>query len=198
MNVTFADESLSEIFAEEEDEEVVHGSISIEEQDICAICHEDFSGDLYTLPECSHIFHTNCIMTWFRMNHNTCPLCNNCGVNKLKDIGSVDYGIRNAAFMNYKRARAFSRKKNAPESLKKQITTLKKYEDKQKQFMKEFREFKKSIPNDMTVQNILTKNRKLRMKKWRLERGIRRRKTLIGFTCPNITNIIIPVKKTFD
>lgn len=25
--------------------------------DKCAICHEDFSGDLYTLPECSHIFH---------------------------------------------------------------------------------------------------------------------------------------------
>lgn len=198
MNVTFADE-IEEELAEElaEVEEVIPESVSVEE-DICAICHEDFSGDLYTLPECSHIFHTNCIMTWFRMNHNTCPLCNNCGVNKLKDIGSVDYGIRNAAFMNYKRARAFSRKKNAPESLKKQITALKKYEDKRKQFMKEFREFKKSIPNDMTVQNIITKNSKLRRKKWRLARGIRRRKTLIGFTCPNITNIIIPVKKTFD
>jgi len=198
MNVTFADE-IEEELAEElvEVEEVIPESVSVEE-DICAICHEDFSGDLYTLPECSHIFHTNCIMTWFRMNHNTCPLCNNCGVNKLKDIGSVDYGIRNAAFMNYKRARAFSRRKNAPESLKKQITALKKYEDKRKQFMKEFREFKKSIPNDMTVQNIITKNSKLRRKKWRLARGIRRRKTLIGFTCPNITNIIIPVKKTFD
>lgn len=114
MNVTFADE-IEEELAEElaEVEEVIPESVSVEE-DICAICHEDFSGDLYTLPECSHIFHTNCIMTWFRMNHNTCPLCNNCGVNKLKDIGSVDYGIRNAAFMNYKRARAFSRKKKCP------------------------------------------------------------------------------------
>ena len=194
MNVSFIDESEDEI---DEVDEVVEVTPVVEE-DICAICHEDFSGDLYTLPECAHIFHTNCIMTWFRMNHNTCPLCNNCGVNKLKDIGSVDYGMRNAAFMNYKRARAFSRRKNAPESLKKQITSLKKYEDKQKQFMKEFQEFKKSIPDDMTVQNILTKNSKLRRKKWRLQRGINRRKTLIGFNCPNITNIIIPVKKNFD
>jgi len=189
MNVTFIDES------EEEETEVIPVDV---EGDICAICQEDFSGDLYTLPECSHIFHTNCIMTWFRMNKSSCPLCMNCGVNSLKDIKNLDYGMRNAAFMNYKRARAFSRRKNAPESLKKQITALKKYEDKQKQFMKEFREFKKSIPEDMTVQNILTKNSNLRRKKWRLSRGVRRRKTLIGFTCPNITNIIIPVKKTFD
>ena len=195
MNVTFIDESLSEIFAEEEDEEVVHESISVVEQDICAICHEDFSGDLYTLPECSHIFHTNCIMTWFRMDKSSCPLCNNCGVNSLKDMEKLAWGRRNAAFMNYKRARAFSRKKNAPESLKKQIIALRKYEDNQKQFMKEFQEFKNSIPEDMTVQSIITKNSKLRRKKWRLQRGIRRRKTLIGFTCPNITNIIIPVKK---
>jgi len=197
MNVTFIDESLSEIFAEDEDEEVIHESVSVEE-DICAICQEDFSGDLYTLPECSHIFHTNCIMTWFRMDKSSCPLCMNCGVNSLKDMEKLTWGRRNAAFMNYKRARAFSRKKNAPESLKKQITALRKYEDKQKQFMKEFREFKQSIPEGMTAQSILTKNSKLRRKKWRLQRGIRRRKTLIGFTCGDITTIIIPVKKTFD
>ena len=200
MNVTFADELADELAEELADElaeveevsEVIPVSV---EEDICAICHEDFSGDLYTLPECSHIFHTNCIMTWFRMSKSSCPLCNNCGVNSLKDMEKLDWGIRNAAFMNYKRAQAFSRRKNAPESLKKQITALRKYVDKQKLFMKEYKEFKKSIPEGMTAQSILTKNCKLRRKKWRLQRGIRRRKTLIGFSCPNITNIIIPVKK---
>jgi len=195
MNVTFLDESLSE--GEIEDEVFEVPPVSVEE-DICAICQEDFSGDLYTLPECAHIFHTNCIMTWFRMDKSSCPLCMNSGVNSLKDIKNIEWRRRSAALMNFKRARALSRKKNAPESLKKQITSLKKYEDKQKQFMKEFQEFKKSMPEDMTVQNILTKNSKLRRKKWRLQRGINRRKTLIGFNCPNITNIIIPVKKTFD
>merc|ERR1712166_314928 len=57
-----------------------------EDQDICAICHEDFTGELYTLPECSHIFHTNCIMTWFRMKKTSCPLCNNNGVNSMKHM----------------------------------------------------------------------------------------------------------------
>ena len=129
MNVTFIDESEDEI------DEVVEVTPVVVE-DICAICHEDFSGDLYTLPECSHIFHTNCIMTWFRMNKSSCPLCMNCGVNSLKDMKNLDWGIRNAALMNYKRAQSFSRRKNAPESLKKQIIALRKYEDKQKQFMK--------------------------------------------------------------
>ena len=194
MNVTFIDEDLSEEEIDGVDEVM---PVNVEE-DICAICHEDFSGDLYTLPECSHIFHTNCIMTWFRMNKSSCPLCNNCGVNSLKDIKNLGFGIRNAALMNYKRAQSFSKRKNAPQSLKKQITALRKYEDKQKQFMKEFREFKKSIHEGMTAQSIITKNNNLRRKKWRLQRGIRRRKTLIGFSCPNITNIIIPVKKNFD
>ena len=47
--------------------------------ELCAICHENIDlndGSIYTLPECNHSYHTNCIMTWFRMGKNTCPLCN--------------------------------------------------------------------------------------------------------------------------
>ena len=53
------------------------------EIDICSICHEPLSNSeqIYTLPECSHKFHTNCIMHWFRTDHNRCPLCNNEGIN---------------------------------------------------------------------------------------------------------------------
>lgn len=42
--------------------------------DICTICHEDLSANLYSLPECDHTYHVNCIMRWFRSNHNTCHL----------------------------------------------------------------------------------------------------------------------------
>ena len=49
--------------------------------DICAICQEDLCGNIYELPECGHKYHTNCIMHWFRTNHNTCPLCQNQGIN---------------------------------------------------------------------------------------------------------------------
>ena len=50
--------------------------------DICAICHENLGEEnIYNLPECCHNFHTNCIMTWFRAGHDRCPLCNNKGIN---------------------------------------------------------------------------------------------------------------------
>ena len=53
--------------------------------DLCAICHENIDSNnnsIYTLPECNHVYHTNCIMTWFRTGKNSCPLCNNRGVNQ--------------------------------------------------------------------------------------------------------------------
>ena len=31
---------------------------STEDIDICSICHENLTGDLYILPECSHKYHT--------------------------------------------------------------------------------------------------------------------------------------------
>ena len=34
--------------------------------DNCAICREKLENNTYTVPECNHKFHTNCIMTWFR------------------------------------------------------------------------------------------------------------------------------------
>ena len=172
---------------------------SPENQDICAICHEEFSGDLYTLPECSHVFHTNCIMTWFRMNKSTCPLCNNCGVNSLKDMEKVSWGRRNNAFIQYKRLRAFSRRKNAPKELKDKIARIKKYEDKEKKFFEDFKQFKNSKPSpDLTVNEIVKKYNNMRKKKWKIRWDLRKRKQLIGFTSNNITNIIIPVKKYYD
>ena len=172
---------------------------SPENQDICAICHEEFSGDLYTLPECSHIFHTNCIMTWFRMNKSTCPLCNNCGVNSVKDMEKISWGRRNNAFIQYKRLRAFSRRKNAPKELKDKIARIKKYEDKEKKFFEDFKKFKNSKPDsELTVNEIIKKYNNMRRKKWKMRWDLRKKKQLIGFTSNNITNIIIPIKKYYD
>ena len=48
-------------------------------QEICVICQDVLDNgeeQIYRLPECSHGYHTNCIMTWFKTCHNTkCPLC---------------------------------------------------------------------------------------------------------------------------
>lgn len=49
----------------------------------CAICMNSITAaneieiftSHYTLPECGHIFHTNCIISWFRQGSSICPMC---------------------------------------------------------------------------------------------------------------------------
>lgn len=45
----------------------------------CSVCLGAFNADdsLKLLPECSHAFHSDCILFWFRL-HSTCPLCRAC------------------------------------------------------------------------------------------------------------------------
>ena len=169
---------------------------SNEFHDICAICHDELSGDMYTLPECSHVFHTNCIMTWFRMKKSSCPLCNNCGVNNFKDLEKVSWRDRDRAFAEYKRLRAFSRRKTAPKELQKKMNDIKKLEEKEKKIKKEFQDFKKNIPPDnLTVKQIVTKYNDMRSKTYKIKWKLRKKKQLIGFSSNNIINIIIPVKQ---
>lgn len=96
--------------------------------DKCAICHEELINETYKLPECNHIFHTNCIMTWFRAptGNNKCPLCNNSGINNLKDLDNLHWSHRHIAEQNYKRVRASSRRKDCPKHIKKMVEKLKK------------------------------------------------------------------------
>tara|TARA_Y100001970_G_C14259451_1_gene878599 strand:- start:1646 stop:2161 length:516 start_codon:yes stop_codon:yes gene_type:complete len=164
--------------------------------DICAICHENLESETYTLPECNHTFHTNCIMTWFRAptGSNKCPLCNNSGVNKLSDLNNIHWSERQRAEENYKRVRASSRSKNCPKHILKMIEKLKKIEKQQKDRNKKFKEFKKSKYPDKTASEIQKEYCKFRREKWRLYRRIRRQKALIGFQ-QNVVNIIIPVKQ---
>ena len=50
--------------------------------DKCCICQTLLSEkNYYPLPECGHIFHTECIISWFRHGKENCPLC--------MDLGSV-------------------------------------------------------------------------------------------------------------
>ena len=46
----------------------------------CPICYEPFDMEqIFSLPECGHTFHTNCIYHWARLGNNNCPYCNNTG-----------------------------------------------------------------------------------------------------------------------
>jgi hypothetical protein len=44
----------------------------------CSICLADYTDSdlLRLLPECNHLFHSQCIDPWFKL-HTTCPVCRN-------------------------------------------------------------------------------------------------------------------------
>ena len=48
---------------------------NIDFQEVCSICHDNLSDDLVKLP-CGHIFHSDCILEWFKKKNN-CPYCTN-------------------------------------------------------------------------------------------------------------------------
>lgn len=176
--------------------------------ELCAICHEnmniiDNNDVMYELPECKHYFHTNCILTWFRCGHNTCPLCNNEGINNNNSmsINLISNTLDNYSWQykrkllndNYIEMRRFSRKKNAPKILKKKVEKLKKTEEQYKVLTKKVNSFINSKPENMKVKNIISKARIYRNKKWQLRRKICKMKTYIGLSNP-VINIIIPKK----
>ncbi len=162
-------------------------------EELCCICHENLD-EKYTLPECGHKYHTNCIITWFRMGKNNCPLCNNKGINSLQQIDSnTNWSQRRTAYENYKKLRVISRKKDAPKNLKLSVNRLKKIEEKHKVIVQDLKKFKIDKHIEMTGKEVVDRFNKLRRKRWSLRWKIRRLKELIGFQ-QNITNIIIPIK----
>jgi len=163
--------------------------------DICAICREDLTTDIYIIPECSHKYHTNCLVTWFRCGHNRCPLCNDQGINATNSIGveNSSWYARQSAIENYKRLRCTARGKDAPKELKKKVGRLKVSETKLKVAQRERAEFLQGTHPDLTGREIIARGRKFRRQIRGFQRRIRRMKLVIGYRRP--TPIIIPIKR---
>tara|TARA_B110001450_G_C17343948_1_gene368653 strand:+ start:77 stop:607 length:531 start_codon:yes stop_codon:yes gene_type:complete len=154
--------------------------------DICAICHEDLSDNLYSLPECNHTYHVNCIMHWFRTNHNTCPLCQNQGINYTQayneSLALSNYSERILWKEYYKNACRYAKKKNADKEIVKRIKAIKKSEISNKNAKKKFREWKQNQPTTgLTNGEIMKQHTKLRSNKWKRFSSLRKRKIAIGY-----------------
>ena len=157
--------------------------------EICAICHEILNDKLYTLPECSHVFHTNCIMHWFRAQHNTCPLCMHHGINGNSDF-NLTFGSRAAALENYKKLRRQSRRKDAPKDLKKAINRIKKIEQRHKKLKEAFKKFKNTIPPPGKTYREIHKEWMKQSRKcwgWSLKNELNQAKIALG------ANSVIPI-----
>jgi hypothetical protein len=153
--------------------------------DICAICHEDLSNNLYSLPECDHTYHVNCIMHWFRTNHNTCPLCQNQGINYQQAYNlqnTLGYSDRILWKDYYRNACCYARKKNADKEIVKRIKAIKKTEETEKKKKKKFREWRQKQPTTgVTNGGIMKEYTKLRSGRWRRSSLLRRRKAATGY-----------------
>ena len=105
------------------------------EEDCCVICLNNFNTEepTYTIEECKHKFHTNCLLQWFRTNNNSCPTCRNINNNPT-------YFERKHKF---KLISNYSRRKNANTYV---VSIMKKYKKQQELVKKhnlEFKNFKK-------------------------------------------------------
>ena len=162
----------------------------------CVICHETNGEQVYCIPECNHKYHTNCIMTWFRAGHNTCPLCNNKGINaQTQNVQTQPTSLidRLKALENYKELRKDSRRKDAPNELKRSVKSLRRMEAKMQANRKRKKEFMTSKHPCLTGRELLNKHTEIKREGCRIERVIRRKKLLIGLSKRTV-DIIIPVK----
>ena len=94
--------------------------------DICAICREtlDDNSQVFSLPECEHKFHTECIVHWFRYGRQTCPLCNNNGAGSQPAYTS--------RFIKLKHLRRYSLTRECSPFIKQQFKLLRQHEYRQK------------------------------------------------------------------
>jgi hypothetical protein len=106
-----------------------------EHKDCCIICLNDFNLEepTYTIEECRHKFHTNCLLKWFISNNSSCPTCRNINNNP-------SYFERKHKF---KFITNYSRRKNANIYVKSIMKKYKKQQEVVKHHDLELKNFKK-------------------------------------------------------
>ena len=127
---------------------------------ICSICLSTINeNDKYTL-ECGHIFHTKCIVTWFRNSNGNCPCC---WKNTKKKI--CYFGVWGRPYIDTrcKKLEKYSKKEDN-KKLKNQVDRLNKKVDEYNTIIKERKEFKKTREYISSMKTINALNRKINNK----------------------------------
>ena len=137
------------------------------ENNQCAICLETINSDdssrSYKI-DCNHEFHTDCIMKWFRLGNSNCPLCNDSPNINQYSYTFYSYGTSTYIDERCKVIKKLSRKKDAPEELKKHIEKLKTLETEFKEADKARIEYLKK-PEVKEYKKIIAQNNRLKWKK---------------------------------
>lgn len=132
---------------------------------ICPICVNPIKDDNYTISECNHSFHLECIIKWWRSPRfdgctGTCPLCRS---------GPSQICVRAETIEKGRFVRKLSRKKNTPTVVKNLVKKIKEYEKKQKIHNRKTNAFYRS----KQYKNFSRKMRNFDNKRWHYRTKIR-------------------------
>ena len=159
-------------------------NIDVNPNEECMICKEELQcSQCYTLPECNHTYHTNCLITWFRNGDSRCPYCGNKGINN-KDASltrldrSKYYSIHyeKQSLIDIKKI-VYSKKYDTDKNClntRKLFDKITELEAKYKNECEKYNEFKQSLKLSPTLYNDAKKKMgKMSTKKWKLAAQIR-------------------------
>ena len=136
--------------------------------EICAICQRDMSDNKYTLPECGHAFHLDCLMMWFRspreyrQDFGSCPMCRTLPANP------IGWSTLKGRCRLLKR---LAQKKTAHPELKKAAKRLSETVTKKNEAVKAHAEYRRRPE----VKIIRKEDKRLGNHKWRMRTLVRKR-----------------------
>lgn len=162
-------------------------------EETCLICHDKLSSEPCHTLECSHEYHIDCIISWFRSGNTNCPYCNSKPENSSNNDETEFYYSRSEIKKKFSILKRFSKKKDFPKSLKSKIDTILRNEEKLKELKEEIKEIKNEVG---TYSEIKKKHNKISSSIWRKTTDIHRKKKDL-LTLVNIVplTIIKSVKK---
>jgi hypothetical protein len=181
-------------------------NINLNTNEECMICKDELQcGQCYTLPECNHTYHTNCLINWFRNGDSRCPYCGNKGVNNknnetLRNVRGKYFTTVYEAQMLADIKKYIYLKKNDTNKkcldIRKQFEKVKGLEDNYKIETHKLRELQQSLKETPTIYSDAKKNIMCyRSKKWKITRQIRLEQMKI-INNSYIIPLIIPMSVT--